>query len=841
MAMQSQDNMVVGGQAPTPGKFSRYRSVRRAASNNAQGRTTIHTAVPPAPTPASAPGSVSQDTAAWTTDTNTTIKKSMSRYRRQKTQSSNITPHVPPLPTSAGQPPPYRAQPPTTTRDNSSPPSSSSEEAEVAKVKGKLPSAMARDTRRKALLEGNDNTSSPNLSDREYEERERDRQDAMDRLTGGCDKAAASSSAQRPMTRGRAATNREVPKAEKKLRQAKEYSQRHSSNEPTRRSLREAMKFSRSKEKPKGESPSGSPVDAALNFPGIDAPISAVNAGERRVVVQYKKHAQKFTVTPSTSAQDILATASSCLSGEIEPRGFILLESFIASGLERPLRQYEYIREVMNSWGHDEENRLIIVPAASIDALALLDAQKLSPEQPVDTTFYIYYSHKPRKWDKRYVTLRSDGQITISKKEISKEQTYACHLSDFDIYSPTPTFLTRTVKPPKKLCHAVKSQQKSSMFITTENFIHFFATNDKSIAERFYRAVQSWRSWYLVNKLGAGQTESSSEHARSINQPQDNTSPVRTFKPLIDSIDYPSSDDRERPAEPPAERSRTQQLFARKRTSRDPGPPPSSFPKSLATEPDPGVQSTDGTPFSSSGLLGRTYTLRQKALKEREEREKRETDELFSQGLVGQSLAGNATSRRQASASRPGSRSNTMTSAHAPDTDGLIKRSQSLHQGKPLVDLTPVYQEPPQHIRKGRGVTVETGMPLIDAATGPEAPGGIVVPPAKTWRRPPAPAEPQPNPEIRTRNRSNTARSASSRYRHPNTAPASPAETPDAPAVCETPFAPNSLLARTGHQAPVQGAPIGHGVATGDRNATKPMLDMSDLNPFAEGSLLRGL
>jgi hypothetical protein len=33
----------------------------------------------------------------------------------------------------------------------------------------------------------------------------------------------------------------------------------------------------------------------------------------------------------------------------------------------------------------------------------------------------------------------------------------------------------------------------------------------------------------------------------------------------------------------------------------------------------------------------------------------------------------------------------------------------------------------------------------------------------------------------------------------------------------------------------------GHGVATGDRNATRPLLDISVDNPFVEGSLLRQL
>ncbi|OJJ06100.1 hypothetical protein ASPVEDRAFT_311838 [Aspergillus versicolor CBS 583.65] len=805
MATETQDFTGAGGQGPTPAKFSRYRSVRRAASTNATGMAPLNTSIPPVPTRQSTSASGSQDVSDWTGGTSTTIKKSMSRYRRQKppTPSSADGPPPPPLPLPPQQHPVPRVQPAAAAVDDYSArrPFKDSHSSNSAKPRGRFIDAMRLDTRGRGLFGGNGN----NLSDTDPEERERDRQAAMDSLTGGCNESPTQpSSRQRRATRGRAATDREAHRTADKRQAVDDAANRpHSHNEPKRKSFKDTMKFSRTKAKTtKAPSvDSGPDTNAPAIFPGIDAPVSAVNAGERTVVVQYKKDSLRLSVSPSTSAHEILVSASRSIS-EIDPPRFILMESFNASGLERPLRQYEYVREVMNSWAHDAENTLIIVPAPSIEALDFLDAQNVPTKPPMDATFHIYYSQKPRKWDKRYLTIRSDGQIVLSKKEMAKEQTNVCHLSDFDIYSPTSTFLTQKVKPPKKICYAIKSQQKSSMFLSTENFIHYFATNHRSVADGWYRAVQTWRSWYLVNKLGAGQSES----------------------------------------------SRTRQISLRRRSSREHKPPPSSFPKSLATEPEAAAtNSADESPFAASGLLGRTYTHRQKAMKDREEREKREADVLFNQGLV--SASGPP---RQFSASRPGSRTNSMTSAHQPELDSLLKRSQSIKQGKPLVDLTPVYQEPPQHSRKGRGVTVDTGGPLIEAATGIESTGGIAIPPAKTWRRPtappPIPAEP-PIPssnEARINTRSNTVRSASNRYRHGHnttTAPSSPTTPPDIGLMQEQAFAPNSLLARTGsgNLPPGPGAPIGHGVATGDRNATKPMLDVKPQSPFAEGSLLRGL
>ncbi|PWY92189.1 hypothetical protein BO70DRAFT_357335, partial [Aspergillus heteromorphus CBS 117.55] len=669
----------------------------------------------------------------------------------------------------------------------------------------------------------------PAAGEDEVSERERDRQDALDRLTGN---ATPSHPRREKLVKDRYADADADERPDRRLPREREPEyparatgstpvSRRASTEQKRQSLHEA-KPSRSRESAHDVPPIDT-TNVSAPFPGIDAPVSAVNARERQVLVQYRKSSLRICVTPATSAQDIVSTALGRMAAGADPQKFILMESFAELGLERPLRRYEFVREVMNSWAHDEQNSLIVVPAASLDALSLLDAQQVSPAQPADVTFYMYYSQKPRKWDKRYITLRSDGQVTVSKKENTQESN-VCHLSDFDIYSPSASYLANSVKPPKRFCQAVKSQQKSTMFLTTENFVHFFSTNDRDIAEGWYNAIQTWRSWYLVTMLGAGQSQSEATSP-------DETSARAPTKPLLNPFEESGSDSTPPVAVAPERRrsTRTKELFSRKKTTRERGPPPTSFPKLLTGESDlTGSSSSDEATFSASGLLGRTYTMRQRAMKEREEEEKRAEEARFNQGLIG-----TMGSRRP---SRPSSRSNTMTSTQGPDPT-IVRRSQSM-KAKPLVDLTPVYQEPVQHARKGRGVTVEAGTPLIDAATGPEAPpGGIQVPSATTWRRPQIPPEPAPV-EVRTRNRSNTARSISHQHRY-HTAPTTPTSAADAQPQGPEPWLPNSLLARAPTVVP--GPPVGHGVATGDRNASKPMLDMSPENPFAEGSLLRGL
>lgn len=399
--------------------------------------------------------------------------------------------------------------------------------------------------------------------------------------------------------------------------------------EPSRLSMLHRKKPSKSKEDIKKTISAPMPVQPpqASNKPAFDAPVSAVNAGERRVLVQHNEIKTSVSVNPSTTPVDIIRAVASQLSLPIDANANMVSESFKQLGLERPLRKYEHVRDVMNSWGDDAQNTLVIAPSIGRDDE--LDLKSVLRSQPGDTSVYVYHSQKPGTWDKRWVTLRSDGQMLISKKD-GKEISNICHLSDFDIYRPTPKHLHKKIKPPKKVCFAVKSQQKSSMFLTTENFVHFFSTSDKELAASWYRAVQEWRSWYLVNVLGQ-ENETSKTVQKAPDRPANPAKPPST---QASSVDEPTS-----PASPTQTPKAAKSPLARLPT-RHHGPPPVSFPKRLTKDPYTGTSTThdsgpsivrgpsqqqrDEEPFNQTGLLGRTYTQRRKAMQDREGERQRE-------------------------------------------------------------------------------------------------------------------------------------------------------------------------------------------------------------------------
>ena len=356
--------------------------------------------------------------------------------------------------------------------------------------------------------------------------------------------------------------------------------------------------------------------------PAFDAPVSAVNAGERRVIVKYEKSVMSIPVTPSTTPTDIIRCVGEQISKSLSPKATVVLESFKQLGLERPLRRYEHVRDVMNSWDNDTQNTLVIIPSPTGGQDIDLDLSSVSSSQPGDTSVHIYHSQKPRHWDKRWVTLRSDGQVLIAKKN-GGEASNICHLSDFDIYIPSPSQISKQIRPPRKICFAVKSQEKSSMFVSTENFVHFFSTSDKALASAWYKAVQEWRSWYLINVMGEGKDNSgkSTNGIASDGKDLSRTALASTGLAGLTNEEPTSS------LEPATE------TLSRRPPTRGRGAPPVSYPKKLTKDASTGeattrkrgpsiVQTPAPTPapepFASTGLLGRTYTLRQKAQRERE-------------------------------------------------------------------------------------------------------------------------------------------------------------------------------------------------------------------------------
>ena len=483
--------------------------------------------------------------------------------------------------------------------------------------------------------------------------------------------------------------------------------------------------------------------------PGTDAPISAVNAGNRQVLVECGRSRVILAVTPTTTAADLIKSAAGSLSERIDVQSAVLLEDFSTVGVQRPLRRYEHIRDVMNSWNSDKQNSLLLVEPGTGTSEPELSIAGVSKKRPAEASWLLSYSQKVGKWDKRTFTLKADGQLVMQRDTSRAQDENVCHLSDFDIYTPTPDKIRRRIKPPKKHCYAIKSQQKTAMFESTENFVHFFCVNDRGIAEDFHAAVQAWRSWYLVNVMGEGAKKAKSAEVRPGSRGQGvggqgyagdsfNSHPqLGSFAPLIDLDRRPS-------------------------TARSQNGPTGGFVKSAGQfdttiSPERRAstrrkQQTQPPIISNTVLLAEDEPLanlgRRASLNQ-----KRTSLDYTRPTLATINSSGPPSSQPQQESDDPHAPHRNLTTrlkqAHKTSNSELrrerstrnrnsvdLSRSGSRAKGmpKPLIDLTPEYREPPQHIKKGKGHYPEVVGPggLVDAATSPE--DAIVAPPAVDWR-----------------------------------------------------------------------------------------------------------
>lgn len=462
------------------------------------------------------------------------------------------------------------------------------------------------------------------------------------------------------------------------------------------------------------------------------------------------------------------------MSQNISVSTAILLESYTQLGLERRVRRYEPIRDIMNSWDRDTQNALILQNSDTPRFDHDLEVSSVPKEAPGDMTVYMYHSQKPGKWNKRHITLLSSGQMFISKKAgtktSEKDANSICHLSDFDIYTPTAQQLRKTLKPPKKHCHAIKSQQKTTMFLSTENFVHFFSTDDELIAERWYVAVQKWRSWYLVHMKGEGsklpKTRTAEITAAIPIRPGTRGGPttnhkvklsidespytIGSFAPLINSDRFGKSvsptraqvegeydsEEENRPRQIPFHLRNSFSFpddgAINRRSSRR-HPPPVSYKV-------PQIEIESEEEFMSSGLLGRSYSQRQKRLKEREAALDKapsafiEGPTLFnnlnnpvntitsprpSTGAGGGGSHQRSHSVRTTKTKRPETSSGPSDPNNSPGASGLQRGQSQRVKPKPLLEFTPTFREPPQWDKtgKGHGVKAVEGVPLVDIAT----------------------------------------------------------------------------------------------------------------------------
>ncbi|SPO29363.1 uncharacterized protein UTRI_04908_B [Ustilago trichophora] len=224
------------------------------------------------------------------------------------------------------------------------------------------------------------------------------------------------------------------------------------------------------------------------------APATAAPAEPRQPHKVYILSRQRFTVVEvpiSARARDL---ALEVIERERLPMddskgGWVVFDCSAQLGIERPLREYEMITDVVNVRAHPKTDFLLIKRTELSPYLSIRSVPTSSPA----LAGYVYVQDRKKKWNKRWLELRDHG-LYHAKNEKGKDETSICQISTFDVYLVD----SGVVKMPKANGFALRSQDQITMFEKPDqDYIHYFCLTDPAAHRDWVRAILNARTYIL--------------------------------------------------------------------------------------------------------------------------------------------------------------------------------------------------------------------------------------------------------------------------------------------------------------------------------------------------------
>ncbi|KAI0269800.1 hypothetical protein BC834DRAFT_819570 [Gloeopeniophorella convolvens] len=232
----------------------------------------------------------------------------------------------------------------------------------------------------------------------------------------------------------------------------------------------------------------GTGTGAASGFQVVSREAKPVSWQQRVFIVDLQRF-NTLEMGPGTTAKEILETLDSQgqLANWAGAGGWMLFEVSQDFGMERPIRHYEVVSEIISSWDKDKSVNLLV--AKKTPLAARLHPSAMPSSSPV-CSGYIEWESKRGKWSKRWLELREQG-LWLSKKDNGKDETFLCSLANFDAY-----VVTRLHKSPKPYVFAVKSTDNLTFFESAADYVHTFCCSEKD-GLKWVESILLARSYFI--------------------------------------------------------------------------------------------------------------------------------------------------------------------------------------------------------------------------------------------------------------------------------------------------------------------------------------------------------
>jgi hypothetical protein len=184
-----------------------------------------------------------------------------------------------------------------------------------------------------------------------------------------------------------------------------------------------------------------------------------------------------------------------------------LIECWPTLGVQRPVRYFELVVDVMNTWDVGASSQLSHLRLGKNvwgESNTRLETYPKA-EPAIGETMFYYYVTADKKWSRRTISI-GGGILNLTKKEkpsYDKDYLQTINLDSFDIYSFIDPFAPSSkLRCPTKFCFALKSQHKQSLFGKNAVFAHYFAIDDQTLFTRWFGVIQEAKARMIAEKKG---------------------------------------------------------------------------------------------------------------------------------------------------------------------------------------------------------------------------------------------------------------------------------------------------------------------------------------------------
>ena len=158
-------------------------------------------------------------------------------------------------------------------------------------------------------------------------------------------------------------------------------------------------------------------------------------------------------------------------------------KSYLLFMLERPIREWETILDIVKAWESDTSNALLVKKYTyhyTLTSEAIFH-KKIAPMHG-----WLSIEYKKGKWQKRYCFIK-DGSICHAKdNHKGSTSSLLCHLATYDVY----TMLSPLKASPSPHVFAIRAQERASLFEKEGDYMRCLAVEDQDEMKNWVLSIR---------------------------------------------------------------------------------------------------------------------------------------------------------------------------------------------------------------------------------------------------------------------------------------------------------------------------------------------------------------